>query len=52
MTYVIDSSVGIYDCLYITLAERQSCEFVTADDKLVQRLGPVFPFIVALSSLP
>src|SRR5579884_2812717 len=30
--------VGVYDCLYVSLAERESCEFVTADDKLVQRL--------------
>jgi predicted nucleic acid-binding protein len=44
--------VGIYDCLYVALAEREQCEFVTADDKLVQRLQPTFPFIRALSSLP
>src|ERR1700722_19480725 len=25
--------VGIYDCLYVALAEREACEFVTADDK-------------------
>ena len=44
--------VGIYDCLYVALAEREGCEFVTADDRLVRNLGPVFPFIVSLSSLP
>jgi predicted nucleic acid-binding protein len=44
--------VGVYDCLYVALAERENCEFVTADDKLVLRLQPHFPFIVALSSLP
>ena len=44
--------VGIYDCLYVALAEREGCEFVTADDRLVRNLGRQFPFIVALSSMP
>ena len=42
----------IYDCLNVVLAEREGCELVTADDKLVRNLGKHFPFIVALSSLP
>jgi predicted nucleic acid-binding protein len=44
--------LGIYDCIYVALAEREGCEFVTADDKLVAKLQAQFPFIVALSSLP
>jgi predicted nucleic acid-binding protein len=44
--------VGLYDCLYVALAEHESCEFVTADDKLVARLQPSFSFIVPLSSFP
>lgn len=43
---------GFYDCLYVALAERESAELVTADDKLVKNLQPQFPFIVALASLP
>lgn len=43
--------VGVYDCLYVALAEREACELVTADDKLVKNLQPQFPFIVSLSSL-
>jgi predicted nucleic acid-binding protein len=43
---------GLYDCLYVALAEREGCELVTADDKLVNNLRPQFPFIVHLSSLP
>jgi predicted nucleic acid-binding protein len=43
---------GVYDCLYVALAERENCELVTADDKLLKNLGPHFPFIVPLSSLP
>lgn len=44
--------VGFYDCLYVALAEREGCELVTADARLVANLQPPFPFIVPLSSLP
>ena len=44
--------VGVYDCLYVALAEQEQCEFVTADDKLVKNLQAMFPFIVSLASLP
>lgn len=44
--------VGIYDCLYLALAEQEKCELVTADDKLIKNLQAQFPFIVALASLP
>jgi predicted nucleic acid-binding protein len=44
--------VGLYDCLYVALAEREGCEFITADDRLIRNLGQQFPFIIALSSMP
>jgi predicted nucleic acid-binding protein len=44
--------IGVYDCLYVALAEREKCDLVTADDKLVNRLQPAFPFIKHLSSVP
>jgi predicted nucleic acid-binding protein len=44
--------IGVYDCLYVVLAEREKCQFVTADTRLVNVLQPQFPFIVPLSSLP
>lgn len=44
--------IGVYDCLYVALAERENCDFVTADDKLVRNLQAQFPFIVPLASLP
>jgi predicted nucleic acid-binding protein len=44
--------VGIYDCLYVALAEQEKGELVTADEKLVKNLQPQFPFIVPLASLP
>ena len=43
--------MGVYDCLYVALAEREGCEFVTADDRLVRNLQPAFPFITPLSAL-
>jgi len=44
--------IGVYDCLYLALAEREGCEFITADDKLVKNLQGQFPFVVPLSSMP
>jgi predicted nucleic acid-binding protein len=45
------AQVGVYDCLYVALAERESCRF-PADDKLFKRLGSQCPFIIPLASLP
>jgi predicted nucleic acid-binding protein len=44
--------IGVYDCLYVALADREGCELVTADDRLVRNLQHRFPFIVSLASLP
>ncbi len=44
--------IGVYDCLYVALAEKEQCELVTADDKLVKNLQAMFPFITSLASLP
>jgi len=44
--------IGVYDCLYVALAEREGCELVTADARLISNLGTQFPFIVPLTSLP
>jgi len=51
--YAISSSlrIGVYDSLYVALAEQQQCELVTADEKLVKNLQPTYPFIIAISSL-
>lgn len=46
------AKVGVYDCVYVALAERETCELVTADTKLITNLQPQFPFIVPLASLP
>jgi predicted nucleic acid-binding protein len=44
--------IAVYDCLYLALAEREGCEFITADDKLVKNLQGQFPFVVPLASMP
>jgi predicted nucleic acid-binding protein len=44
--------VGVYDCLYVALAEREGCELVTADDRLVKTLQSHFPFVVGLAAVP
>jgi predicted nucleic acid-binding protein len=44
--------IGVYDCLYVVLAEREGCELLTADDRLVRALQSTFPFITPLASLP
>ena len=41
--------VGVYDCLYIALAEQQQCKLLSADDRL-QRTFP--QHVVPLASLP
>lgn len=44
--------IGVYDCLYVALAEHEQCDFVTADDRLIRTLQPQFAFIKSLASLP
>ena len=44
--------IGVYDCLYVALAEREQCEFITADTTLAKNLQSSFPFIVTLASMP
>jgi predicted nucleic acid-binding protein len=44
--------IGVYDCLYVALAEKERCEVLTADDRLVRALRATFPFITPLASLP
>jgi predicted nucleic acid-binding protein len=52
--YALSSQVkiGVYDCIYVVLAERESCDLVTGDDKLMKALQAKLGFIIALASLP
>jgi len=41
--------IGVYDCLYLALAEREQCQFVTSD----RRLGSLgLPYVVLLADAP
>lgn len=44
--------IGVYDCLYVALAEREQCQLVTADAKLIKNLQGQFPQVVELAALP
>ncbi|MDX1948741.1 MAG: type II toxin-antitoxin system VapC family toxin [Pirellulaceae bacterium] len=41
--------IGVYDCLYLALAEQEQCDFVTADQRLLT-LGR--PDVLLLANLP
>ena len=42
---------SIYDCLYVALAEREQCEFVSADERLVYAIEAAFPFVLWLGAM-
>jgi predicted nucleic acid-binding protein len=44
--------VEVHDCLYVALAEREACELVTVDNRLLATLRNMFPFIIDLAALP
>jgi predicted nucleic acid-binding protein len=35
-------------CLYVALAEREGCELVTADTRLLNSLSQQYPFVIPL----
>jgi predicted nucleic acid-binding protein len=44
--------IGVYDCLYVALAEREGCDLLTSDSRLMNSLRPAYAFITSLASLP
>jgi len=44
--------IGVYDCLYVALAEREGCDLLTADSRLANSLRPAYAFITSLASVP
>jgi predicted nucleic acid-binding protein len=52
LTISRQARIGFYDCLYVALAEREGCELVTADARLLSNLKLTFPFIIDPASLP
>ncbi len=41
---------SVYDCLYLALAARQNCRFVTADERPVNAVGASLPQAVWLAN--
>lgn len=52
VTISSQARIGVYDCLHVALAQQEGCQFVTADNRLINGLRPSFPFITELASLP
>jgi predicted nucleic acid-binding protein len=52
MEMAISTKRAVYDCIYLALAEAESCEMVTADDQFARGLRASYPFIVSLVALP
>ena len=52
--YTITSAVriGVFDCVYVALAEQENCEMVTADTRLIRNLQTQFPFVKDLATFP
>ena len=42
----------VYDALYLALSVRENCQFVTADEKLVNAVGVAFSNIVWIANWP
>jgi predicted nucleic acid-binding protein len=40
----------VYDSLYLALSLREGCDFVTADERLVNAVAPHFPNIIWLAN--
>jgi len=44
--------LSFYDALYVALADREGCDLISGDGKLVRNLQTSYPFIKPLASLP
>src|SRR5262245_42179521 len=42
---------AFYDCLYVALAEQEQCEVVTVDDKFINGVQALFPFVIHLAAV-
>jgi predicted nucleic acid-binding protein len=41
---------SVMDCLYVRLAEREQCELITADDKLIRNIQAQYPFVRSIAT--
>ncbi len=52
MEIALSAKKAVYDCLYLSLAEAEGCELLTADDQFARGLRSTYPCIVSLTALP
>jgi predicted nucleic acid-binding protein len=48
MTLALTTGQALYDCLYLALAQRQSCNLITADEKFHGAVREAFPNVLRL----
>jgi predicted nucleic acid-binding protein len=41
---------GLFDCLYIAVAEQEGCDVLTADQKLVRNVQMHYPFVRSIAT--
>jgi predicted nucleic acid-binding protein len=42
----------VYDAMYLALSLRENCRWVTADERIVNALGAIFPQIIWVANWP
>jgi predicted nucleic acid-binding protein len=52
MEVAVSTRQAVYVCIYLALAEAESCEMVSADEVFVRKMKPQFPFLIRLVDLP
>ena len=52
MAIARQAGISVYDCLYVALAEREGCDLLTADARVINSLQSTFPFITPLAAVP
>jgi predicted nucleic acid-binding protein len=48
MTSALTTGQALYDCPYLALAQRQSCNLITADEKFHHAVRKAFPNVLQL----
>jgi predicted nucleic acid-binding protein len=42
----------VYDAMYLALSLREHCRWVTADERIINALGAIFPQIIWVANWP
>jgi predicted nucleic acid-binding protein len=52
LAIALKARIAVYDCIYVALAEREGCELITADRRVINALQKEFPFLTDLATMP